>query len=289
MVKIDAIQSERLSLSKYLLEKSRFYKIDLASTNITEEEVEFLSFIYTMAGFSAFDIAAQTKFFKPLQLGINKAIKRAKQENIALSHRPFVIVSIFNDSYLNNNSTQLEKLIPNCIEFGAEIIELHIGKADEIGIIKNLNLIKKYAKGHIISISLSRFTLSNTALFEIINSAASIFQDRLIIEVDSFERRDGADDFNTTLQAISTADIINKQIKLNKPNYTKIPILLAGGTNSLTMKLAKQCDVDFNGVTFRRYGRKIISLCNQEVNITCTKYNIKESIKAAIDLFNQFN
>ena len=43
----------------------------------------------------------------------------------------------------------------------------------------------------------------------------------------------GRDDFNTTLQAVSIADIINKELKLKDKHFSKLPVLISGGTNTL--------------------------------------------------------
>jgi hypothetical protein len=59
------------------------------------------------------------------------------------------------------------------------------------------------------------------------------------------------DDYNTTLQAIATADIVQK---------AKIPVwlLLSGGTNSNTTELAKLFAVNVHGVAIGSFARKII-------------------------------
>jgi len=61
----------------------------------------------------------------------------------------------------------------------------------------------------------------------------------------------GKDDYNTTLQAVAIADIVQK---------SKLPvmILLSGGTNSKTAELAKKCGVRFNGVSIGTFARKLI-------------------------------
>ena len=47
-------------------------------------------------------------------------------------------------------------------------------------------------------------------------------------------------------------------MKLKDNRYKKLPILISGGTNSLTGKLARQCGVNFNGIAIGTYARKII-------------------------------
>ena len=77
----------------------------------------------------------------------------------------------------------------------------------------------------------------------------------------------GEDNYNTTLQAVSTADVVNKafNMRLNKKTkrieykkYKEVNILLSGGTNSLTSKLANQSDVRFQGVSIGTFARNLI-------------------------------
>jgi hypothetical protein len=68
------------------------------------------------------------------------------------------------------------------------------------------------------SMCLDRLHLGNFGLENRIKLAKEIAGDKLIIQADGYPMSGGEDDFNTTLQAISTADVINKRfnIKLNK-------------------------------------------------------------------------
>ena len=68
----------------------------------------------------------------------------------------------------------------------------------------------------------------------------------------------GTDDFNTTLQAVSIADFINKEIKQKEKIFSKLPVLISGGTNSFTGDLARNCGVPFNGITIGTHARKVI-------------------------------
>ena len=68
----------------------------------------------------------------------------------------------------------------------------------------------------------------------------------------------GTDDFNTTLQAVSIADFINKEIKQKDKIFSNLPVLISGGTNSITGDLARNCSVPFNGITIGTHPRKVI-------------------------------
>ena len=94
----------------------------------------------------------------------------------------------------------------------------------------------------------SSFPLSNANIIEIIKKARKITDNNLLIEVDGINNQ-SENTYNQTLQTISTADIINKELNSKIPNSKKIPIILSGGTNSFTSKLAMQCGVPFNGIS----------------------------------------
>ena len=117
------------------------------------------------------------------------------------------------------------------------------------------------------SMCLDRLHLGNFALEKRIGFAKYIMGDRLIIQADGYPMSGGEDNYNTTLQAVSTADVVNKafNMRLNKKTkrieykkYKEVNILLSGGTNSLTSKLAKQSNVNFQGVSIGTFARNLI-------------------------------
>ena len=105
-----------------------------------------------------------------------------------------------------------------------------------------------------ISINISRDKFSNASIIELIKYFRSNIKKDIIIEVDGSEESNNHD-YNTTLQSVSTADILHKQLLEKEIAFRKIPILLSGGTNSLTCELAQECNVEFNGITFGNYAR----------------------------------
>ena len=121
-------------------------------------------------------------------------------------------------------------------------------------------------EGHI-SMCLDRLHLSNFAFENRVEKAKEIAGDRLIIQSDGYPMSGGEDDFNTTLQAIATADVLNKKfnMKLRKSKNTliykkknEVDQLLSGGTNSLTAVLADQTGVKFQGASLGTFARKIV-------------------------------
>ena len=158
-----------------------------------------------------------------------------------------------------HNAKELASILPECVAVGAESIELHSGVPDDQTTLAEWKTVSESVPNGMISMCLDRYHLSNMHLIDRIKMAKEIADDRLIIQADGIPMSGGKDDFNTTLQAISIADIINKELKQKDKHFAKLPILISGGTNSLTGNLARQCNVRFNGITIGTHARKVIA------------------------------
>lgn len=152
----------------------------------------------------------------------------------------------------------LSKILPACIEAGAENVELHAAVPDDEMILKEWEIVCRAIPDNFISMCLDRYNLSNLHLVERIKRAADLAGDRIMIQADGVPMSGSSDDYNTTLQAIAIADIIHKELIRKDKKYSKIPVLLSGGTNSHTGKLARQCQIPFNGVCIGTHARKIV-------------------------------
>ena len=120
--------------------------------------------------------------------------------------------------------------------------------ADHETTIKEWSLIANILPDGFLSMCLDRGNLSNTELKRRIKLALEVTEGRMIVQADGIPMSGSKDDYNTTLQAIATADIIAK---------SKFPvfILLSGGTNSKTVELSSKCGVSFHGVALGTFAR----------------------------------
>ncbi len=184
----------------------------------------------------------------------------------------------------SNNQRELKELLPKCLEAGAEHIELHAAIADDTAIMDEWQIVSDSNPNGHISMCLDRLHLSNFTFEERVRKAKEIAGDRLIIQSDGYPMSGGQDDFNTTLQAIATADVLNKKFnmiidKKNKvlkyKNKVEVNQLISGGTNSLTTVLADQCGVKFQGSSLGTFARKIV----KEVINNDEFYNNLELVK----------
>ncbi|MFC1745053.1 4Fe-4S binding protein [Candidatus Riflebacteria bacterium] len=180
---------------------------------------------------------------------------------------------------------ELDKILPSCLEAGAENIELHAAVSDDDSIIAEWQTINRACDRHYVSMCLDRFHLSNLHLIERIRRAGEISRERLIIQADGIPMSGGCDDFNTTLQAIAIADLIHKDLIKKDSKFRNLHILISGGTNGQTAELARLCDVPFSGISIGTHARKIV-----KEYITCAGDfdsnigQIKEAVKVAEEL-----
>ncbi len=169
--------------------------------------------------------------------------------------------------HYEHNNRELETLLPDCLKAGAEQIELHAAVADDEAIMEEWQLVSDVNPNGHISMCLDRLHLSNFGFEERVRKAKNIAGDRLIIQSDGYPMSGGKDDYNTTLQAIATADVLNKKfnMKLRKAKNTliykkknEVDQLLSGGTNSLTAVLADMTGVKFQGASLGTFARQIV-------------------------------
>ena len=306
---------DRFGLYKDLLQSSNYFKLVCGAGNEDKDEVEYLTYIYTLAGCAGFDVSANPEVVKSAKKGINAALVKGHELNIEIPFIPFITVSVgmpgdhhvrkavITDKCVNcnlciptcptdaiptnliiipelcigcgnceaacppaasaikynHNSKELLTILPKCVEAGAESIELHAGVPDDESTMNEWKVVSDSVPNGMISMCLDRKHLSNEMLIERIKLAKNIADDRLIIQADGIPMSGGTDDFNTTLQAVSIADFINKEIKQKEKIFSKLPVLISGGTNSFTGDLARTCEVPFNGITIGTHARKVIT------------------------------
>lgn len=304
---------DRVDEYKRLLDAGKFFKLVCGAGNEDAKEVQMLSYIYTLAGCSGFDVSANPEIVTACRQGIEKALG-ASNKYYATDLKPFITVSVgmpgdhhvrkafitddcvkcnlcipvcptdaipesliieqtlcigcgnceavcppaANAIRYRHNAKELSEILPQCISAGAESIELHAGVPDDVTTMQEWRVVCDNVPSGMVSMCLDRYHMTNVHLIERIKLARDIAGDRLIIQADGIPMSGGRDDFNTTLQAVSIADIINKELKKKHRGFRSLPVLISGGTNTHTGELARQCGVDFSGITIGTHARKIV-------------------------------
>lgn len=172
---------------------------------------------------------------------------------------------------MNNFPTDLNKVLPKIIEEGIDCLEFHAISDDEVETFEKWNHLNKLFNGFL-SICIDREKLSNKQVIERLKKMLELREDyTTIIQADGSPMSGGEDDYKTTLQAVATAELIQKH------NLNAF-IILSGGTNSKTKSLADLCDIDINGVAIGSYARKIVK------DYLCGKIQEAEALKIAESL-----
>ena len=207
---------------------------------------------------------------------------------------------------------ELGVLLPECMQAGAELFELHAAVGEDDISLKEWDLICSINRDNYNSMCLDRLNLGNLKLEHRISEAQRISNNKLMIQADGYPMSGGEDDYNTTLQAVSCADVVNKKfnMKLNKKrekdrlgkeiisskklykpinDENVIPILISGGTNSHSKELANLSGVRINGVSIGTYARDLIELYISNNNFYNNEEDIKLAYLAAKDLVDRSN
>ena len=179
------------------------------------------------------------------------------------------------------------------------MFELHAAVGDDDQILQEWSLLNELNSDNYNSICLDRLNLGNINLEHRIEEVKSVSEDRLIVQADGYPMSGGEDDYNTTLQAVACADIINKKFNMvlnkkrsetasrkikisSKKRYkssSDVPIILSGGTNSFTKELADKAGVKINGVAIGTFARDTV-----EAYISAPSfYENRKAIESAYD------
>ena len=145
----------------------------------------------------------------------------------------------------------LKEILPPIIDKGIDCIELHTMGNNEKEILDKWKYINSVFDG-IVSICTARKHLSEQGMIDLIKTMiAKRDSFSTIVQADGFPMSGSCDNYKTTLQAVSNAEIVQN---------AKLPVylMLSGGTNSKTAELAKMCNIDYNGIAIGTYARKIV-------------------------------
>ena len=137
------------------------------------------------------------------------------------------------------------------VSLGIDCVEFHVSSKDKNKILAKWEDINKLYNG-VLSISVSRKNMSDDEIIPLLESMLQNKQDySVIVQADGNPMSGGTDDYNTTLQSIACADVVQK---------SKLPvyILLSGGTNSKTTEFARMCNIDAKGVAIGSFARKLV-------------------------------
>lgn len=276
-----------------LLKSRKCFKLVCGAGNEDAIEVEKLVKLYSIAGCKFFDLSAKPEIIDAAKRGLEERkaclcvsvgikgdphIRKAyiDGENCVKCHKCeeicpqktiknckvkparcigcgkcYSVCSHNAISFISENK-DLVDILPQLVEKEIDCIELHAMGEDENEVLEKWNYINKIFNGFL-SICTARGHLSEEKMVDRIKKMIATRKSfSTIIQADGFPMSGGKDDYKTTLQAVATAEII-QNAKL--PVY----IMLSGGTNSKTAKLAQMCGIKYDGIAIGTFARKIVS------------------------------
>ena len=237
---------------KEILEQKKCFKLICGAGNEDVDSVEKLVAVYAAAGCKFFDISADNKVIAAAKRGF----ERVKQEQ-----KKYLCISIGTKNDVHFKKAKIDKSIClNCYKCVSNCPQ----KAIDTNLIVNQekcigcgrceiscptkSIFYEEKKMH-----LRRKKFSDEKMIGILEK---LLRDRkpysTIIQADGSPMSGGVDDFESTLQAVSVGNLIQKA-------DLKQYLIVSGGTNSKTMELSKICSVDINGVAIGSFARKIVA------------------------------
>ena len=267
------------NFKKRLLD-GKFYKLEF-NLEDSEKDIYDLTYLSSLSNFSAVDINLNSDFIYIAEEALNNSSIKARELEINNYQKPLLFISLETSSNLFlrvNFEQELEALLDTSFD----VFELHVDYFDINSIKNKIYKVTNIFQNKLISLNCSRKKLSNANIVEIIKSVKEFSKNKLIIEVDGISNQRNSNKYNQTLQTISTADIVNKQLRDDEPKYKNVPLILSGGTNQSTSELAIQCSVPFNGISINS------SYLSEITNETMFNFDRRNELILSINYLKKF-
>lgn len=171
------------------------------------------------------------------------------------------------------------EILPPLIQEGIDCIEYHIITDNEEEVMQGWAEIVKQFDG-LLSVCLDRSKWGNEKLAERLKIMKKHCNNIFMVQADGSPMSGGNDDYRTTLQAVATADIVEKA------DITPY-IIMSGGTNSKTMELANLCKLGVSGVAVGSYARKIVKDYLEKDDFLSNKEIFIKALNIAKGLINK--
>ena len=280
-----------------LLKNHKLFKIICGTGNEFPKEIEYISYIYTLAGANMIDISADTESIKSCIRGIKKANVEKKpiiNVSIGIKGDPHIRKIIINKDLCINCGeckrvcnqkaiTQNIKVISKrCIGCGICYGACKIGAISFYDNLKDYKkILPKFLKMGVETFELHASTTdieSSLEKLEYLNSLTpnnfiGLCLDRTVLSnsqiYDIVKKSYNLIGDRLIIQAdgvpmSGTDDTYNTTLQTvacaDIIRKSKIPvyIILSGGTNSKTISLSKLCNVEYNGISIGSWARKIV-------------------------------
>lgn len=299
------------------------FKLVCGAGNEDTESVKKLVFVYASAGCKLFDLSARKEILEAAKEGAKSAkvsdikycvsigikgdkhISKAKIKSSCIKcencykncPNDAILSSIKIDEkkcigcgiclqkcpvdaiYMEEKDVNYSKILPYMVQNGVDFLELHIMGHDKSDLGKKWKVINE-CNPKFASICIDRENFGNKEVLSRIKEMISLREPyTTIIQADGVPMSGGSNDYKTTLQAVAMAEVIQNA---ELPVY----IMMSGGTNSKTAKLAKMCGINYWGIAIGSWARKIVKPYVTREDFWDNKNVQKKAIQAAKKLID---
>ncbi len=312
----------------FIINEDKCLKLICGAGNENLKEIEALSYLFASAGFNMIDVSAKPDVIRAAHRGINRANKENEvavcvsvglQDDVHLSKviinkqkctlcQSCISVCLQDALFVEDERVLLddkkcigcarcinvckenaiiqehkykqphEMLLPLLSE-KIDCIEFHCSSENISLIYDSWNKIKSLYNGQL-SICLDRSKLGDEKIISLLSEMIKD-KENVIVQADGKPMSGGKDDYRSNLQTIAFAELIRNA---NLPVF----LILSGGTNSKTSKMAQECCVRIDGVALGSYARKLVKeYISDEIfweNIELQNTAIEKARNLAIEL-----
>tara|TARA_B100000886_G_scaffold340500_1_gene310543 strand:- start:15718 stop:16578 length:861 start_codon:yes stop_codon:yes gene_type:complete len=240
----DQVNKKYIDLKNY---SSKNLKINFSYESLDISKLEALAYIFTLSGYKIIDVECNSDKLKAINDGIKKGLTKNNKSHYSTKTKPLISVS-FDISKISFPEiiSQIDKLNIKNMEF--DIIEFHCFDLAPEYIDNFISNLKNLKNGYIFSLSISRDKFSNSSIVQLIKSFHQNISKNLLVEIENISSKEEDNSLSAILQVLSTADIINKDLKNSEFIFKRMPLFLPNDLNFNTANLAEQCNVEFNGL-----------------------------------------
>ncbi len=249
------------SLSEVLRSRTVF-KFIVGINHIDWADMRFLTHIYTLAGADIIDVAARPDAVATARASVAAARKEAAQAgpppaimvSLALEHDPHVDTAAVAPEHRSfivpADARALAANARGCLDQGADMVELHASDSDDDALQEAVEALSGVLGGCYLSVCLGtegvrspRVVLRQAALVRAIHGPQTMIQAEGVVLTKDATPASG-------LQGLALAHALLAQ--------TSACVLVAGGANEWTRRLADMLAIPIHGIASCTYARNLV-------------------------------
>ncbi|MCR5260298.1 MAG: 4Fe-4S binding protein [Candidatus Gastranaerophilales bacterium] len=263
--KKEIIESAKIGIEKSKQKKDRYLCISIGTKDDIHLSKAFINRGKCQACGKCKDVCSRKAILK-------KENKYYTDEIRCIGCQKCIGICPFNAIGTKKQEADIKDILTEYILSSVDCIEFHISGKNKKEILSEWKFLNRHFNG-ILSICISRKNIGDEKIIKLLTEMLSYRKPfTTIIQADGISMSGNKDDYQATLQAVASAELIQKQ---NFPIY----LFASGGTNTKTFELAKMCGVNLCGVAIGSFARKAVTDYLKIKNLT---ENTEEYKKACL-------